>query len=239
VSTNRIVCRVRRNASIRIFVVLVCTLLGQQARCPAQIGGAAGIGASIASSGSPDLVSGRVINAATLQPVRRALVRLNNRAVLTDSEGRFRFEQNKESSANVLVTKPGFYASPEYGDAGNLYLQSTQLTAPLELRIYPEALLTGVVLAPDRTPLPGISVEAMRSVYDDLGRRWMSVDQRQTDPQGRFRIPVPAGEYRVQTRYSPMNSTYERSCASYCSSERKCKWCFTFNSDSIWRGTNL
>jgi hypothetical protein len=207
VSTNRIVCRVRRNDSIFFYVIVVCTLLGPQARCPAQIGGAAGAGTSIASSGPPELVSGRVMNAATDQPVPRALVRLNNRAVLTDSEGRFRFEQNKESSANVLITKPGFYASPEYGDAGNLYLQSTQLAAPLELRIYPEALLTGVVLAPDGTALPGISVNAMRSVYDDSGRRWMSVDQRETDSHGRFRIPVPAGEYRVQTHYSLLNST--------------------------------
>ncbi|NYF52101.1 carboxypeptidase-like regulatory domain-containing protein [Tunturiibacter gelidoferens] len=204
--TNRIVCSVRRNDSIPFFVILVCTLLGQQMRCPAQIGGTAGAGTSIASSGAPDLVSGTVINAATDQPVRRALVRLNNRAVLTDSEGRFRFEQNKESSVNILVTKPGFYASAEYGDAGNLYLQSSQLAAPLELRIFPEALLTGVVLAPDGTPLPGISVNAIRSVYDDLGRRWIPVDQRQTDSYGRFRIPVPAGEYRVQTHYSLLNT---------------------------------
>ncbi|WP_433983197.1 hypothetical protein RBB78_16935 [Tunturiibacter empetritectus] len=147
-----------------------------------------------------------MINAATDQPVRRALVRLNTRAVLTDSEGRFRFEQNKESSANILVTKPGFYATAEYGDAGNLYLQSAQLAAPLELRIYPEALLTGVVLAPDGTPLPEISVTAMRRVYDDMGRRWVPADQRPTDVHGGFRIPVPAGEYRIQTRYSPQNS---------------------------------
>lgn len=203
---NRIVCRLRRNDSILFFVVLVCALLVDDARCPAQIGGTAGGGTSIASSSVPDLVSGRVINAATGQPVRRALVRLNTRAVLTDSEGRFRFEQNKESSANILVTKPGFDATAEYGDAGNLYLQSAQLAAPLELRIYPEALLTGVVLASDGTPLPEISVTAMRRVYDDTGRRWVSADQRQTDVHGGFRIPVPAGEYSIQTRYSPRNS---------------------------------
>jgi hypothetical protein len=121
--------------------------------------------------------------------------------VLTDSEGKFRFEQNTESNANILASKPGFYASPEYGDAGNLYLQSSQLAIPLELRLYPEALLTGVVLAPDGTPLSGISVSAMRSVYDDSARRWTPVGQSQTDSHGSFRIPVPAGQYRLQTRY--------------------------------------
>jgi hypothetical protein len=211
VSVNRIACRLRRNDSILCFVVLVCALLGDDAQCPAQVGGgAAGVGTSIASSVAPDLVSGRVVNAATNQPVRRALVRLNTRAVLTDSEGRFRFEQNKESSANLLVTKPGFYASAEYGDAGNLYLQSAQLAAPLELRIYPEALLSGVVLAPDGTPLPEISVTAMRRVYDEMGRRWVPADQRQTDVHGNFRIPVPAGEYRVQTGYLPRSTAISK-----------------------------
>jgi hypothetical protein len=120
---------------------------------------------------------------------------------LTDSEGKFSFEQNTETNANILASKPGFYASPEYGDAGNLYLQSSQLATPLELRLYPEALLTGMVLAPDGTPLSDVSVSAMRSVYDDSARRWTPVGQSQTDSHGRFRIPVPAGQYRLQTRY--------------------------------------
>jgi hypothetical protein len=201
VSPHRIVCRSLRNGSMPAFLTLVCILLGRQATCGAQTGSGPGLGTSIASSGAPDSVIGRVINAVTDQPVRRALVRLNNRAMLTDSEGKFRFEQNTETNANILASKPGFYASPEYGDAGNLYLQSSQLAIPLELRLYPEALLTGVVLAPDGTPLSGISVSAMRSIYDDSARRWMPVGQGQTDSHGNFRIPVPAGQYRLQTRY--------------------------------------
>jgi hypothetical protein len=81
------------------------------------------------------------------------------------------------------------------------------LAAPLEIRLYPEALLTGVVLAPDGTPLSNISVGAMRSVYDNSGHRWISVAQKQTDSHGRFRLPVPAGEYRLQTQYSPQDRT--------------------------------
>jgi hypothetical protein len=201
VSPHRIVCRSQRNGSMPAFLALICILLGRQATCGAQTGPGPGLGTSITSSGAADSVTGRVINAVTDQPVRRALVRLNNRAVLTDSEGKFRFEQNTETNANILASKPGFYASPEYGDAGNLYLQSAQLAMPLELRLYPEALLTGVVLAPDGTPLSGISVSAMRSIYDDSARRWMPVGQGQTDSHGNFRIPVPAGQYRLQTRY--------------------------------------
>ena len=206
-STNRIVLCLSRNGSIIALLFLVCSLFGERELHAAQVSGSSSIGTSITSAGTPDLVSGTVINASTGQPVRRALVRLNTRAVLTDSEGKFRFEENTEPNANVLASKPGFYSSPEYGDAGNLYLQSSQLAAPLEIRLYPESLLTGVVLTPDGTPLPKISVSAMRSVYDNSGHRWISVGQKETDSHGRFRLPVPAGEYRLQTQYSPQDQT--------------------------------
>jgi hypothetical protein len=156
---------------------------------------------------APSTVAGQVINSTTGAPVPRALVRLNNRAVLTDHEGKFRFEQNTDSSANLLVSKPGFSASTEMQEAGNLFLQAGQMGLPLEVRLYPEALLTGTVLAPDGTPLPRIPVNAMRSFYDDTGHRWVGVGQDQTDSHGNFRLPVPAGEYRLETRYMPVDRT--------------------------------
>ncbi|WP_371417509.1 collagen binding domain-containing protein [Granulicella sp. S190] len=203
----RIVCRSGRNGSTLPSLGLACVLLVGPMVCCAQISSGSGTAAQIGSQSVPSSVGGRVVNATTGQPVPRALVRLNNRAVLTDSEGKFKFEQNSESSANVLVTKPGFYASAEYGEAGNLYLQAAQLGESLELRLYPEALLTGVVLAPDGTPLPGITVNALRSVYDDSGHRWAQTAQTQTDSHGGFRLPVPAGDYRVQTNYLPLDRT--------------------------------
>jgi hypothetical protein len=127
--------------------------------------------------------------------------------VLTDHEGKFRFDQNTESSGNIMVIKPGYSASTEVQDGGNHYLQSAQMAVPLELRLYPEALLTGTVLAPDGTPLPQIPVSAMRSFYDDSGRRWLPVGQSSTDSHGNFRLPVPAGEYRLETRYIPVDRT--------------------------------
>jgi hypothetical protein len=185
---------------IGLFVPFLLSVVGM-----AQIGNGSGVGTAITSTGVPSSVAGRVVNATTGQPIPRALVRLNSRAVLTDSEGKFRFEQNTESSANLLVAKPGFYASAEYNEPGNLYLQAAQMAALIELRLYPEALLTGVVTAPDGTSLPGISVSATRSVYDDSGHRWMTAGQTQTDSHGSFRLPVSAGEYRLQTLYSPQN----------------------------------
>jgi hypothetical protein len=166
-----------------------------------------GSGTPIAPSTIPSSVYGRVINASTGSPVSRALVRLNDRAALTDNEGKFRFDQNTESSANLLVSKPGYYAGTEFSEPGNLFLGPAQLAAPLELRLYPEALLTGTITGPDGTPLSRISVSALRSVYDDAGHRWVAVGQAQTDSHGNFRIPVQAGDYRLETRYSPQDRT--------------------------------
>src|SRR5436190_529052 len=80
-----------------------------------------------------------------------------------------------------------------------------QMGSPLELRLYPEALLTGIVLATDRTPLPRIPVTAQRSFWDDSGHRWVTVGQDQTDSHGNFRLPEPAGEYRLESRYTPLD----------------------------------
>ena len=88
-----------------------------------------------------------------------------------------------------------------------MFLQGAQLGVPLELRLYPEALLTGTVIAPDGTPLPRISVVAMRSYFDDTGHRWQTTGQEQTDSHGNFRLPVTAGEYRLETRYTPLDRT--------------------------------
>ena len=106
-----------------------------------------------------------------------------------------------------MVNKPGYYPGIEMQDVENLYLQGAQLGVPLELRLYPEAILTGTVLGPDGIPLPRISVNAQRKYFDELGHRWMQVGQDQTDSHGNFRIPVQAGEYRIQTHYTPLDRT--------------------------------
>ncbi len=55
--------------------------------------------------------------------------------------------------------------------------------------------------------MPQIGVTAQRRYFDDTGRRWLQMGQEQTDSHGNFRIPVMAGEYRIQTRYTPLDRT--------------------------------
>jgi hypothetical protein len=162
---------------------------------------------SSANTAPPSSVSGQVINASTGLPVARALVRFNDRSVLTAHDGRFQFDQNTEASGSLLVIKPGFYSAIDPADTANIHLQGSQLAAPLRLFLYPEALLTGNVIAPDGMPLPHISVFAQRSVFDESGQHRVNAAQTQTDSHGGFRLPVPAGDYRVETRYVAMDQT--------------------------------
>jgi hypothetical protein len=173
---------------------------------------------SSASNSTPDpvTISGQVINSATGVPIPRALVRLNgmnNRAMLTDHEGKFRFEQitgvqpgsTFTSAINLQVTKPGYYQSSDPMDGGNQMVQVDQSNTPLVVRLYPEALITGTVIGPDGEPLARISVQARRSSFDESGHRWLPMGQGQTDMHGNFRITAPAGDYRIETRYVPRN----------------------------------
>jgi hypothetical protein len=215
---DRIGRRLRCSGMLLPFLVLVGfwvisggSLSGQTGY--GQVGGSNSLGNPSmpgATAVPPNTVQGEVINASTGAPVPRALVRLNNRAVLTDHDGKFRFDQNADSTANVMVTKPGFSASTEMQDAGNLFLQSAQMSVPVELRLYPEAVLTGTVTSPDGTPLPRIAVSAYRSFYEVNGHRWQITGQTQTDSHGDFRLPVQAGDYRLQTRYSPLDRTIDQ-----------------------------
>ncbi len=158
---------------------------------------------------APVTVSGRVVSATTGLPVFRALVRLNDRAVLSDHEGKFEFPQYSASTMNNLqVTKPGYYSSSfEPMSPETVSLRADQLAQTIEVRLYPEALLTGTITKPDGTPLSHINVSARRSVYTDQNHRWLPVGQAITDSRGNFRIPIPPGDYRLQTTYSAHNGS--------------------------------
>ena len=176
------------------------------------------LSSSASSTPDPVTISGQVINSVTGVPIPRVLVRMNgqsNRAMLTDHEGKFRFElingmvlsQTAPNIVNLQVTKPGYYQSSDPMDGGNQTYQVDQSNTPLVVRLYPEALITGTVIGADGEPLPHIGVTARRNSFDELGHRWMPMGQGQTDLHGEFRITAPAGDYRIETRYVARNGS--------------------------------
>ncbi len=169
--------------------------------CPG-VGAQSGLPSS-SNASSPVNINGVVVNANGGAPVSRALVQMNGRSVLTDHEGKFEFDQvGPLSSATVQVKKPGFYFGQDEGH-NSTTLRGSQLTSSVILRLHPEALVTGTLTGSDGTALRQILVMAMRNSYSDSGSQWFPVGQGMTNSRGEFRLAVPAGDYRIETNYSP------------------------------------
>jgi hypothetical protein len=151
---------------------------------------------------APVTVSGQVINAVTGKPVSRALVRFEERATLTNFEGRFRFYGVTENG-NVQVTKPGFSMSSDPFDLMMVPLQLDHLPELVTIPVYPEALVTVHLSGQDNEPLQGIYLNAQRAVFDGSARRMIGGGGAMTDSHGDARIPLQAGEYQIATQYIP------------------------------------
>ena len=143
------------------------------------------------------------MNASTGLPISRALVRFDGRGILTGHDGKFEFEGVTTTDGNVEAVKPGFYSNIDPGGPTTASVHTGRSAAPLLLRLYPEAIFSGAVVAPDGDPLPHVMVIARRSMFYGSSHEWIPAAQVQTDGHGRFRLAVPAGDYRLESMYMP------------------------------------
>jgi hypothetical protein len=161
---------------------------------------------------TPQTISGTVTNAISGQAVFRALVRLtgsgNQRAMLTDSLGHFSFaEVTPGATLNLTAIKPGFSFAQNPGDPNQLTLTPDSFADPVQLRVFPEAILKGTVISPEGEPVPNIEITAFRSILDNTGRHWMYAARARSNTHGQFRLPVTAGDYSVETGFHSTSSS--------------------------------
>jgi Carboxypeptidase regulatory-like domain len=154
------------------------------------------------ATGMVRTVQGRVVNALDGAAIARALVSLNNRSVLTDSEGRFAFPDFTDQQASARVTKPGFNQSASGGGMGNPNQRITNLDAPLELKLYPDAIISGTLTDVEGTPLDRVQVTLLRQMLLPDGLRWQQIHGAQTNLHGEFRFREPGGRFRLSVNYS-------------------------------------
>jgi hypothetical protein len=178
-----------------LFLALLC--LGGRDRSAAAQSNQANTG--------PVAVSGQVINSVSGQAVPRALVRLGDRAVLTNYEGRFEFDQVTDNGS-IQITKPGFSMAPDPFSSMPVIVRTDRITGPLTIRLYPEAIITVAVTAPDGDPLQGVSISAQRILFDGAATRWTMAGNALTDSHGNARLPLPSGDYKLTTRYVAPNA---------------------------------
>jgi hypothetical protein len=143
-----------------------------------------------------------VINALDGAVVPRVLVQVNSRSVLTDSQGRFEFADFTDTQAFVTLTKPD-YSQSNSSSAVNPRQKIVNLDASIELKIYPNATISGVVTGRDGLPLTHVPVSLKRGVFDQNGWRWVPSHSAQTDLHGEYRFREPSGRYQVSINYVP------------------------------------
>ena len=151
-------------------------------------------------------LTGRVVNARTGAPLARVLVQGSSEAMLTNAEGRFTLSSDS-GVTSLRLTKPGFSLSPEQRDPETLTIDPAASPASLEVELWPEAVLAGTVTSLEGDPLPRLTVSAERVLFQNGLRQRSTALSTTTDAHGGFRMPVPAGAYRLSTQYALPNLT--------------------------------
>ena len=147
-------------------------------------------------------VQGRVINALDGAGLPRVLVTLNARTVLSDSQGHFEFPGFTDPEALVTLTKPGFSQTND-AISGISRQRLPNLDAAAELKMYPDAVITGIVTGRDGLPLSQIQVYLRHATFGPSGMTWQTMRSASTNLRGEYRFKQPPGRYQVGVNYTP------------------------------------
>ena len=158
---------------------------------------------------------GRILDAETGKPVRRALVRIfpmvqgapetQGRTLVSDDDGRYEFKELKAGRYSLSASKSG-YVSLSYGqtrpfESGKpIDILDTQILERVDFSLPRGAVISGRVLDEYGDPMPDVRVQALRSQFVQGQRRLMSAGGRSdsTDDTGVYRISgLPPGQYYV------------------------------------------
>ena len=164
---------------------------------------------ALAAQARPDdscSISGQVTNAATGEPVRRALVYLRRidtspgvtnvqvtQSGTTDAAGRFALSGILPGKYRLLAERSGFIPT-QYGSRGPtnggtlITLEPGQKSSDMTMRLTPHGVIAGRVLDEEGEPVPNANVQVLRQQYIQ-GRKQLS------RPGGG--VTNDLGEYRV------------------------------------------
>jgi hypothetical protein len=152
-------------------------------------------------------VSGRVLEAGTNQPVRRAIVTLSGgalaigRSAVTDDEGRFVIAQVPEGDFALSATRPGFlkaaFGASRPGRPGTpITIRGSAPRSDIAISMTHGSALAGVIRDASGDLAPGMRVEAIRILHLSAGDRAEKLGEARADDRGEFRIfGLPAGDY--------------------------------------------
>lgn len=140
--------------------------------------------------GTPAPISGRVVNAETLEPISGAVVALGGRQTETDDDGNFRIPDAPTGTQTLRVEHPSFLTFNETllvnGDPLTVFLFPPSSLPSLPFTISGKVTLQG------ETNHSGVRVEARRKEDGTI------VDAAITTIEGNYALWVPPGTYLVR-----------------------------------------
>ncbi len=151
-------------------------------------------GPSQQTESKPRTFSGQVVNSVTGQPIARALVQLGGqRAMLTDHDGHFEFDNVGGDAATAFVTKPGFFAQDNEGISPG---------ESIMLQLIPEAILFGTITDQTGQPIQDLTVDLKELRVTRGLRHWQQSQSTRTNAEGEFRFAeLQAGKYSLATGF--------------------------------------
>lgn len=131
------------------------------------------------------------------------------RSVITGEDGAWMVDKLPRGKTFVVTaTKTGF-APRAFGETppavppSYIELKADEKKAEINIALVPQIYISGTLLDEDDTPFAGALVEALRAVYDDGQRRFVTVAEAVSDDHGNFRLfGMPPGQYFV-TAFDP------------------------------------
>jgi hypothetical protein len=148
-------------------------------------------------------LQGTVVNSATGRPIRRALVEVYSggpRAMLTNPEGEFSFDNILKGAVMVRAHRPGFTETAQSGQAYSL--KSVEIgpqTGKIVLKLTPECMISGTVLDSNGEPIEGATIDVVTSSIVEGRRELVPVHAGiRTDEDGSFRMSgLSSGKYFI------------------------------------------
>jgi protocatechuate 3,4-dioxygenase beta subunit len=218
-----------KSLSLFLNFTLISVALAQQpqAQPPAQP-------SSSEQAAKPAILQGRILNAKTGEPVRKANVTLRPSGVsgsgggtigsisasgspaapyaaTTDAEGKFHIENVEPATYHLMVERQGFVRQ-EYGSRSRSRMGTPITLSPgqemnaIELKLTPQAVITGRVLDEDGDPLSRVTIQVLRRRFIMAGKpQLMPSGGNQTNDNGEFRISdLAPGRYFISANYNRM-----------------------------------
>jgi hypothetical protein len=143
------------------------------------------------------IVEGTVVNALTNEPLRKVHVLLEGEktkyAVISGSEGKFRFEGLEPGDYNPEAQRTGFLDSSDEVEIG---LAPGEHVKDVVIKMTPQGVIAGHVIDEDGDPVPGMIVKASRTIHVNGQPIVLGIEQGYTDKEGYFLVSeLQAGRY--------------------------------------------